>query len=46
VNEFIVLLQQQSVQWRLFIGSVLLVCVAVCMGGLLAILELVLGERE
>jgi hypothetical protein len=32
--------------WRLFIGSALIVCCAVCMGGFLAIMELVLGERE
>jgi hypothetical protein len=46
MQDFINLIALQPTPWRLFIGSVLIVCFAVCMGGFLAILELVLGERE
>jgi hypothetical protein len=46
VNEFLTLFQLQSPLWRVFIASVLIVCLGIGIGGLLAIIEIAFGCRE
>jgi hypothetical protein len=46
MNEFLTLFQLQPTAWRVFIASVLIVCVAIGMGGLLALLDLIFGCRQ